>query len=380
MSWLILIPVAVFAAFLLFVWWRLIRVPRWGHRWLEIVSAIVLALLGAAVFAGFDAWGGAFSPAAMRPIVWVGAVFLAMCWYLFLGLALAWLAAGLVAVVGWRKGGDPVGRRRLARVASPVVAALAALTTAYGVFSAANPRVTEHTVTVPGLPSDLDGMRIALITDIHAGAVRSADFTRLVVDRTNAAHPDVVVIAGDLVDGMADRYGPEIAPLADLQAPLGVFATTGNHEMFRDTGSWIKEFESVGLRMLNNSNVTVTKGSASLVLAGVHDYSGQGPFQPDPEAALAGTSAQDVIIYAAHQPRQAYAVAGRGVDLQLSGHTHGGQMWPIGYLVPLQQPMVSGYAVLGDVPTLTSRGAGAWGPPVRVGAAPEIPVITLRAG
>lgn len=380
MSWLILIPIAVFSAFLFFLWWRLIRVPRWGHRWLEIVSAIVLVLLGAAVMAGFDAWGGGFSPAAMRPIVWVGAVFLAMCLYLFLGLGLTWLAAGMVAVVGWRIGGDPVGRRRLARVAAPVVATLAAVATAYGVATAANPVVTERTVTVPGLPHDLEGMRIALITDIHAGAVRSADFTRRVVDRTNAAHPDLVVIAGDLVDGMADRYGPEIAPLADLKAPLGVFATTGNHEMFRDTGSWIEEFEAVGVRMLNNTNVRLTRGAAAFVLAGVHDYSGQGPFQPDPEAALAGTSPQDVIVYAAHQPRQAFAVVGRGVDLQLSGHTHGGQLWPIGYLVPLQQPMVSGYAVLGDVPTVTSRGAGAWGPPVRVGAAPEIPVITLTAG
>lgn len=380
MNWFFLIPTAIFGGFLLFVWWRLVRVPRWNRRWLSVTVALSLLGMFAAVFAGFDAWGGNLSPATMRPVVWAGAVFLALCWYLFLGLVPAWLLAGLIAVVRWRHDRGRTTRLRLARLVAPAVAGLATLTTAYGVVSAADPVVTEHTVTVPGLPTGLDGTRIALVTDVHAGAVRSAAFTQRVVDRTNAARPDLVVVAGDIVDGMAERYAAEIAPLSDLRAPLGVFATTGNHEMFRDTAGWLERFEDVGLRMLNNASARVSRGGAELVVAGVHDSSGVGPFQPDPDAALSGIAPSDVVIYAAHQPRQALSVQGRGIDLQLSGHTHGGQLWPIGLLVTLQQPMVSGYAVLGDVPTFTSRGAGAWGPPVRVGAPPEIPVITLRAG
>ncbi len=379
MMWFALIPTALVGGFLLWAWRRIAVVPQWGHRWVPVVVGLVFALAFAAVFAGFDAYGGQFSPATMRPWVWVGMLFLPFCLYLFLGLLLGWLAAVVVYVVRWRSDTGVAARRRLSRFVAPLAVVTAAAVTAYGVVRAADPVVTEHTVTVAGLPAALDGMRVAVITDLHAGAVRSAAFTRLVVDRTNAARPDLIVIVGDLVDGTAARYAPEIAPLADLRAPLGVFATTGNHEMFRDTQGWLQAFEGLGLRVLRNESVRVRRGGAEFVLAGVHDLSGQGLFASDPQAALAGVRSQETVLYLAHQPKQAFAVAGRGVDLQLSGHTHGGQVWPGSLIVPLQQPVVSGYAMLGGVPTFTSRGAGAWGPPVRVGADPEVPVLTLRA-
>ena len=215
---------------------------------------------------------------------------------------------------------------------------------------------------------------------IIAGAVRSAGFTRDVVDLVEAEQPDLVVIAGDLVDGTASRYAQEVTPLAALTAPLGVFAVTGNHEMYRDTAAWVEEFRSLGLTVLENESTTVTRDGAQITLAGVHDREGTDRWAPDYDAALAGTDPGGYTLLLAHQPLQAESVQGRGVDLQLSGHTHGGQMWPLNYLVPLQQPMVDGLEDVGDVPVLTSRGVGAWGAAVRVAAPPEVPVVTLRRG
>ena len=130
--------------------------------------------------------------------------------------------------------------------------------------------------------------------------------------------------------------------------------------------------------MLQNSAVPLERDGATITLAGVHDLTGEGRWAPDYDAALDGTDAGAFTLFAAHQPLQALDVEGRGVDVQLSGHTHGGQMWPINYLVPLQQPMLEGKATVGDTTVVTSRGAGAWGPAIRVAAPPEVPIITLR--
>ncbi|HMM95700.1 metallophosphoesterase [Phycicoccus sp.] len=375
-----LVPIGVFATFLVFVWHRLAVAPRWGRRWVPWLVAVVLAALFAAVLEQFDVWGEQWSPATMRPVAWTGAAFLATCLYLFLGLVPVALVSGAVWVLRWRHDHGAAGRRRLNRVMSPLVAALAVGVTGYGAWEAAHPSVTEYTVTSPELPAAFDGTRVALVTDMHAGAVRSAAFTRGVVDLVEAQRPDLVVVAGDLEDGYAARYGPELAPLRDLRAPLGVFATTGNHEMYRDTANWVRAFEDLGIPVLKNRSVRLERGGAEITLAGVHDREGKGEFAPDPDAALAGVDPAGFTLYAAHQPRQARDVAGRGVDLQLSGHTHGGQLWPLHYLVPLQQPVVDGLHDVGDVPVLTSRGVGGWGPAIRVLAPPELPVVTLRRG
>ena len=376
--WLILIPLGVFGGFIAFVWHRLAVAPGWRPPWVRYAVAVVLVVLTAFAFAGFDVWGGSFTPAQMRPVVWLGQAFLAACLYLFLGLGAVWLASVAIWFVRWRHDHGREGRRRLNRVASPLVVAVAVGVTAYGAYEAANPSVTRFDLSSPELPAEFDGVEVALVTDLHAGAVRSADFTQQVVDLVNEQQPDLVVVAGDLVDGTAARYSPELAPLADLEAPLGVFATPGNHEMFEDTVNWVAAFEDVGLDVLRNESVTLQQDGASIVLAGVDDATGEGVFAPDYDAALVGVDAAGFTLLAAHQPVQALDVEGRGVDLQVSGHTHGGQMWPINYLVPLEQPMLEGRADIAGTPVITSRGAGAWGPAIRVAAPPEVPIITLR--
>ncbi len=378
MSLFLLVALAILGGFLVLLWARLALAPRWGRRWVPwLVAVLLLAPTGAAL-AGFDLWGGALSPDTMRPVVWVGQAFLALCLYLFLGLVPAWLLCVLLWFVLWRREHGRRARLVVNRAAALLVVAVSLVVVGYGSWEAAHPSVTRYELSSPELPAEFDGATVALVTDLHAGAVRSAAFTRQVVDLVDAAHPDLVVIAGDLEDGTAARYGPELAPLADLHAPLGVFATTGNHEMYRDTANWVREFRRLGLTVLENQSVTLTRGGASITLAGVHDREGTGEFTPDYAAALGGTDGSGFVLLSAHQPVQAERVQGRGVDLQLSGHTHGGQLWPLNLLVPLQQPVVDGLHDVGDVPVLTSRGVGAWGPAVRVGAPPEVPVVTLR--
>ncbi len=376
-GWFLLVPAAVLGGFAVFLWHRLAVAPQWA-TWVRWVVAVVLAALLALMLASFDVWGGTFTPAQMRPWVWVGTAFMASCLYLFLGLIPVWLASVVIWLVRWRHDHGAVGRRRLNRVAVPVVVAVAVGATGYGAWEAAHPTITRVEASSPDLPQQFDGLRVALVSDLHAGAVRSAAFTQEAVDLVNAQEPDLVVIAGDLIDGKAGRYAPEIAPLADLEAPLGVYATTGNHEMYRDTANWLRAFDAIGLQMLRNRSVPLERDGATITLAGVHDLEGEGEWAPDVDAALAGSDPAGYTMFVAHQPRQAFALQGRGVDLQMSGHTHGGQMWPLRYLVPLQQPVLDGLEVVAGTPVLTSRGVGAWGPAIRVLARPEVPIVTLR--
>src|SRR5688572_20300311 len=184
-AWFLLVPLAVFGGFLAFVWHRLAVAPGWRPRWVRWVVAVVLVGLTALALAGFDVWGGSLTPAQMRPAVWVGQAFLATCLYLFLGLGAVWLVCVGLWPVRWRHDHGREGRRRLNRVASPLVAAVAVGVTAYGAVEAASPSVTRSEVASAELPPQLDGLRVALVTDIHAGAVRSAAFTREVVDLVN---------------------------------------------------------------------------------------------------------------------------------------------------------------------------------------------------
>jgi len=383
MSLFLLAGLAVIAAALAWLTHRLVWVPKWRVRWLRWAVPVVVVVLTGLSFLQLGAGLTALSPAAARPLAWAGAVWLAAFFYLGLG-AVGLSVLSLLVGVGARLGGVDRARRRAGRVrlhrfGVPLIVASALVVTGVGVIRAGEPKVTPVSVFAGDLPAAFDGVTVALVTDLHAGPVRSAAFTQEVVDTVNAAHPDLVLLAGDLVDGPVGRYGPEIVPLSGLRAPLGVYAVTGNHEMY--TGSiagWEQEWRTLGITVLNNAAVPVARGGDRIWIGGVNDWSGVGAFAPDYRATLAGIAPKDFALVMAHQPRAATNLDPRLVDLQVSGHTHGGQLWPVRYLVPLQQPMVDGYAVVNGIPVLTSRGVGTWGPPVRVAADPQIPLITLR--
>ena len=248
--WLVLVPIGVLCRVLVLRLAAPRRRARVASALGPVCRGVVLLVLTAFALAGFDVWGGWLTPAQVRPAVWVGQAFLATCLYLFLGLVPVWLVCVGIWLVGRGPDRGRDARRRVNRVASPLVAAVAVGVTAYGAVEAATPAVTRLEVASPQLPA---GVRRDAGRSHHRPARRGRaqrGVTRQVVDLTNAAHPDLVVIAGDLEDGTAARYAPEIAPLADLEAPLGVFVTTGNHEMYRDTANWVTAFEEVGLTVL----------------------------------------------------------------------------------------------------------------------------------
>jgi predicted MPP superfamily phosphohydrolase len=232
------------------------------------------------------------------------------------------------------------------------------------------------------LPKALSGFRIVQLSDVHIGPTLGRSWLARVVDEVNAADPDVVVITGDLVDGSVADLGADVAPLAKLKARHGVFFVTGNHEYYSGVEEWLAELERLGVRALRNERVSIGDGEHSFDLAGVDDWSarrhGHG-HGADLARAVAGRDPSRELVLLAHQPKQIDEAERHGVGLQLSGHTHGGQIFPWGLFVRLDQPYVAGLARQGDTHIYVSRGTGFWGPPMRVAAPPEISVIELMA-
>ncbi len=379
--------VLIVATLLALVSWalhrRLFVTPQWPYA-ARLASTVVFVVGWVAVLAAFAIQGGVIGPDGRRWLAWLGMTWLAVIWYLIVGV----LVLGVV-VLPTRLAGRTGLRRRVLRVGAPAVVVAALSTAAYGLVEAAEPTIAPVTITNDLVPAQFDGMRIALVADLHVGPVRDADYTERVVDLVNAARPDLVVLVGDLADGKVSQVGKALAPLERLEAPLGVFGVDGNHEVLSgEPEAWRHHWEELGVHVLRNENITLERDGGHLALAGLNDptgrdsagrdSAGRGSDGPDADAALAGVDPDVFTVLLAHQPRLAELAQGRAVNLQLSGHTHGGQLWPFHYLVRLQQPVLDGLVPVGDVPVLTTRGAGAWGPPVRVLAPPEVPVITLR--
>jgi predicted MPP superfamily phosphohydrolase len=240
------------------------------------------------------------------------------------------------------------------------------------------PRIKRVQIPLAKLARGSDGLRIALVSDIHLGPLTGVAHTRRVVDMVNGLDADIVAIVGDLVDGSVEDRGPAAAPLADLRSRLGAFFVTGNHEYFSGHEQWIEELPRLGLRLLRNERVELPGG---LDLAGVNDPTGEMYGDgPDIAAVAADRDPARPVVLLAHQPVVAAEAARHGLDLQLSGHTHGGQIVPFNLIVRASgQPVVSGLGEVDGMPVYVTNGAGFWGPPVRVGAPPDITLIELRA-
>jgi predicted MPP superfamily phosphohydrolase len=273
----------------------------------------------------------------------------------------------------------PTPSRRLfvSRVAAGAAAAAALGTVGYGTYGVLRgPKVKRVTVPLAKLPRAAHGYRIAVVSDIHLGPVLGRGFAQTVVDTINSTQPDLIAVVGDLVDGSVKDLGPAAAPLARLRAKHGTFFVTGNHEYFSGAEQWVEEVRRLGMRPLENDRTELPYFD----LAGVNDIAGESEGQgPDFTKALGDRDTARACVLLAHQPIQIHDAVDHDVDLQLSGHTHGGQLWPGSLVAELANPTVAGLERYGDTQLYVSRGAGAWGPPTRVGAPSDITVIELAS-
>ena len=365
-----------------YLWTRLVRDTQLPMPWSRVATGLlfvlpVLTLVGQVLGRGPR---GAATPLAWLAYVWMGTAF-----FLLLGVLAADLfrvALRVAALVN--PGLDDPGRRLFFHRVLGAGAALTGLGLAAGGMASAlgTTTIEKVKITLRGLGKERSGYRIVQISDIHVGPTIGKEFMDRLVARINALEPDMIAITGDLVDGSVAHLGPFVAPLGELKARDGVFFVTGNHEYYSGVDPWLLFLGSLGIRVLRNERVAVG-GDAGFDLAGVDDASahrfGKG-HGADLERALHGRDEARAVVLLAHQPRAALEAAERGVQLVLSGHTHGGQMFPWHHAVKLQQPFVAGLHRHKDTQVYVSRGTGYWGPPMRVSAPAEITEIELVAG
>lgn len=371
----------------LYLWLRLVRDARLGQPASYAATALIIALVSSLpllmlVWAG---WSRSNAPL----INFVAFSWLGLSFYLVLLLlvsdavrALLWLRRRKPAA----QSGEPAADTETRRVfVARSVAGGALLATggiaAFGMRAALWDITTPEThVVLPKLPRALDGFSIALLTDIHIGPLLDGRFLRHLVEQTNRLRPDMIVIGGDLVDGSVEQIGQHVAELRHLRSKYGTFFVTGNHEYYAGAGPWLEFLRRLGIQVLVNSRLEIGD-AASFDLVGLPDYQAGrvGAEEPQIEKAIRGRDPERELVVLAHQPVQIGQVATSGAGLQLSGHTHGGQLYPFGALTGLVQPYLAGLYRHRDTQIYVSRGSGFWGPPMRVLAPAEISLIRLSA-
>jgi uncharacterized protein len=314
----------------------------------------------------------------IRAVVWIGYSWMGMV----LLLLIAFLAGDLVSLLFWigQKLSFPIQPNTSLRISQFLLGAGVLAGVWAMVQAMRTPEVHEVEVRIPNLPRSFEGYRLAHITDTHFSVLLRRAWSQRLVASVNAAHPDLVVHTGDLVDGSVEALQTAVEPLSQLEAPR--LFVTGNHEAYSGLSQWTSQMQRLGFSLLHNSHTVIERNGETLVIGGIPDHN-QARHIPtdiiDARQTFAGAPEGPRILLA-HQPRSAFLVQGQSISLQLSGHTHGGQIWPFHYLVRLQQPMIAGFATVGDVPVFTSRGAGFWGPPLRLFARSEVPILILRRG
>lgn len=383
-----LVALAVLAAMHLFLWRRFARDTGLGPR---VRRALALAMAcGALAVAASFGFGRALgerwpSGIALGAWTWFGFAFYAVLLFGALAVASA-LGRGAHRLAGppgkSAPGATDRSRRELlARAAAASVGFTAATVVGCGERSARSELDTpEIPLALPRLPRELHGLRIVQLTDLHLGPLLGAEHCERIVERIRELRPDLIAVTGDIVDAPVAALRAAAAPLARLQARYGVHFVTGNHEYYSGVDEWLLELRRMGMRVLMNERVAIGAGSASFDLAGVPDESAgrRAPGEAqDLARALAGRDPERALLVLAHRPTQAQQAVRAGAGAALCGHTHGGQMWPFGALVGLVQPYVEGLHREGDGLVYVSRGAGFWGPPVRVLAPPELPCFVL---
>jgi predicted MPP superfamily phosphohydrolase len=276
---------------------------------------------------------------------------------------------------------NPARRLLFRRILGGTAGVSAAALGGFAVTRALGPVIVNRvSVELARLPRQSHGTTIVQLTDMHIGVTIGRAFVEDIVRRTNALRPDIIAITGDLVDSSVPALRDTVAPLGELRSRHGVYFVTGNHEMYSGVEPWVAELSRLGIRVLRNERVSIG-GPAGFDLAGVEDYSARhmGERGTDVAGALRGIDPSREVVLLAHQPRSVHEAARHGVGLQLSGHTHGGQIWPWGLFVRLQQPYRQGLYRHGNTQIYVSQGTGYWGPPMRLGTHAEITHVTLHS-
>jgi uncharacterized protein len=355
-----------------YLWARLVRDTALPAPWSQIATG-ALVVLGSLVLLGMPI--SRVAPRSVAsPVMWVAFSWLGLAFFLLvLGFAMdlgRWTLA-----LGGRAArdvlGDPERRLVIARALGATVGLALGLSTSGVIQALRAVGVKKVRAPIDGLPEHAHGMTIVQITDVHVGATIGREFVEAIVAKVNALDADVVAITGDLVDGSVAELAEIVAPLARLRAKHGVFFVTGNHEYYSGVEEWSRHLATLGVRVLRNERVRVAD---AFDLAGVDDPTGE----PDLPRALAGRTPDRPLVLLAHQPKAILEAEPHGVALQLSGHTHGGQLFPFNFLVRLQQPYIKGLNRHGRALVYVSSGTGYWGPPMRVGTEAEITQISLE--
>jgi predicted MPP superfamily phosphohydrolase len=313
-----------------------------------------------------------YRPPALRWLSWVPLLWMGVLW---LTVVMLGISDGLL----WLLGAGPA--EGAARIRAVGVVGVVAAATAVGLRAAlAFPRVRRIELRIEGWPESRDGFRIVQLSDIHVGPILEREFVTRLVAETNRLAPDLIALTGDLVDGSVRQLSDEVEPLGELSAPHGVYFVTGNHDYYSGAEAWLARIGELGIRPLRNERVQIGEGDDAFDLAGVDDHRGdwvRGSTE-DLARALGGRNPHRPVVLLAHDPTTFKRASAMQVDLQLSGHTHGGQIWPFVYLVRLAMPQVAGLLRRGRSQLYVSRGAGFWGPPIRLFAPSEISEIVIR--
>ncbi len=301
-------------------------------------------------------------------VIWMG-----ILWFSFS----AWAIADAVAWSMGAAGGAEIGAQGRAVFVGFVVF----LAVVQGLRGALRiPAVRRVEIEIARWPASLDGFRIAQISDIHIGPVLDRRFAAGLTDRVNSLDADLVVVTGDLVDGDVERLRNDVEPFGELRGKHGVFFITGNHDVYSGDVAWVERVRELGMHPLRNARVRIGENDG-FDLAGVDDHRGdwRTSSSEDLDAALEGHDPARALILLAHDPATFKRASLRDVDLQISGHTHGGQLWPFHGLVRLSTPFVQGLHRVGDSQIWVSRGCGFWGPPMRLFAPAEVSEIVIRS-
>ncbi|MCH7820223.1 MAG: metallophosphoesterase [Candidatus Marinimicrobia bacterium] len=379
-----------------YVGWRLMSTAGIPSPWNYVAWGVII-FFWLSVPIRFVFWFRGYSSTLVDWFAWLaflGLAFFSILFVLFLTRDIIWLlillGGKLLALMQGTKGAeaaksipmDPAKRRLILNVINAGILGVTGAYIGWGISNAKSRiRVKKIDIRVPNLPKEFNGYTILQVTDIHVGPTIKKKFVERIVEIARDLRPDLLAMTGDLVDGSVESLREDVAPLAELDIPHGKYFVTGNHEYYSGVSAWVAHIrDELGFRVLNNEHVVLKKGKGHIILAGVTDLESRN-MDPenasDPQKAIRGASEESYKILLAHQPRSIFKAAEAGFDLQLSGHTHGGQFFPWNLVVGLFQPFVKGLHKYENTDIYVCTGVGYWGPPVRIGVPPQVTLLKL---